>query len=159
MRPKYRHILALAFALVAVPCCAQNIVNAYEGLEAKCPELGICLPAEFVRARDADSIEWRVKGSAFVFASRLIDCWAPELHSKDAGERSIAEAGKAFAEKQCEGKELRVYIPLPKTNQPLKMLTFDRIPSRIYLSDYRTLNELLIQNGYASSTKNGKLGK
>lgn len=125
----------------------------------ECPPLGLCLPAQFVRARDADTIEWRVPGSAFVFASRLIDCWAPEKDGGNQFTRAIARQGTEFTTAACAGRELRVYIPLPKGPQPLKSLTFDRIPSYVFVDDDTTLNVLLIENKFASTTKGGELGK
>lgn len=125
-----------------------------------CPPTGLCLPVEFVRARDADTIEWRLPGSAFVFASRLIDVWSPETRGGNQFTRAIAERGKAFAANQCiRAERLRVFIPLPRGEQPLKSLTFDRIPSYIYLNDTETLNQLVVENKFASSTKGGELGQ
>jgi endonuclease YncB( thermonuclease family) len=127
---------------------------------ATCPPLGITLRAEFVRARDADTIEWRIAGSSFVWASRLIDTWAPEVRGSDAELKAIAIAGKVYAKEQCEkSKKLRVFIPFSIREQPLKALSFDRIPSYVYLDDFTTLNSAMVRAGYASTTKGGKLGE
>lgn len=148
----------LALAAAAL-CLLPTWAASPPGLPTPCPALGLTLNAELVRVRDADTIEWRVPGSAFVWASRLIDVWAPETDSRDPALKEIAVKGKAFAKAQCEqAVGLRVYIPLPKGPQPLKGLTFDRIPSWVYLDDTTTLNELVVRNGFASRKKGGELG-
>lgn len=126
----------------------------------ECPPLGLALPAEFVRARDADTIEWRLPGSAFVWASRLIDVWAPEIDSKNADERKRATEGKTFVSKRCAlARTLAVHVPLPDTRQPLKALTFDRVPSWVWLDGDVLLNLLVVKSGYASSMKGGRWGE
>lgn len=125
-----------------------------------CPACGLTLPAEFVRARDADTIEWRVPGSAFVFASRLIDVWAPETDGRDVALKAIAAKGKEFVHATCrQAGDMRVYMPLPSGAQPLKALTFDRVPSFVYIKDGILLNSLIVASGFASSVKGGKLGE
>lgn len=124
-----------------------------------CPPLGLALPAEFVRTRDADTLEWRVPGSAFVFASRLIDVWAPETDSTDPADKERAIAGKLFVTQQCQAaKFLTIQIPLPDSRQPLKFLTFDRLPSWVWLDTKVLLNRLIVKAGYAASYKHGRRG-
>ncbi len=125
------------------------------------PPIGLTLRMEFVRARDGDTIEARVHGSAFVFAIRLIDVWAPELDSKDAHLKSVAANGRDFITDRCKGGDhLTVFVPFKSTEQPLKALTFDRVPAWVYIGDDSvTLNEQIVSEGFASSTKGGNLGE
>ena len=121
----------------------------------ECPPVGLCLHVDYVRARDADTIEVRIHGSAFVWAVRLLECWAPPLRS-DVGAR-----GKAFVEDILEdesSQELRLYVPPPKGQQPLKALTFDRILGYLFVDDTTTLNQMVVSAGLASTTKGGAIG-
>ena len=151
--PATRTLLGTSLALALVAICRGEAPTML-------PPPGLYLDAQFVRARDADTIEWKVPGSAFVFASRLIDVWAPETDGGDQFTRALAARGKAFATEQClHAKRFAVYIPLPKGSQPLKSLTFDRIPSYIYLDEKTLLNTILVSQGFASSKKGGQIGE
>ena len=127
---------------------------------AACPPFGLTLPAEFVRARDADTIEWRLPGSAFIWASRLIDVWAPEINAKNPDDRKRAAEGKTFVSKRCAlARSLTVHVPLPDTRQPLKALTFDRVPSWVWIDGVTSLNKVVVQMGFAASMKGGRWGE
>ena len=123
------------------------------------PEPGFCAPVYFVRARDGDTLEVCIQGTALTWAIRLIDVWAPELHSGE--QRQQAAASKAFLEETmhaADPSQLRLFVPPPKTLNVLASLTFDRIPGYIWIGDV-CLNELIVAKGYASSTKGGQLGQ
>lgn len=115
--------------------------------------------AEFVRARDGDTIEWKLPGSAFVWASRLIGVWCYETDSKNETERRIGLKAKEFVASECKAAGVfGIFVPFGSSiKQPLKALTFDRIPSYVYL-DGECLNEAIIRAGFGSSKKGGELG-
>lgn len=128
------------------------------------PQIGLCVPAYFAGVRDADTILVQLRGSSFVFALRLRDVWAPEINEKNETRREIARHGKLWLQELCqEQSDLIVFIDLSGVgNQPLKALTFDRIPAWVWFDSRKpqpTLNEQIVANGFASSTKNGMLGK
>ena len=109
------------------------------------------------RCRDGDTIVVRVNGSAFTWAVRLIDCWCPELRAPKG------YAAKKYVEEilqQIDPSELRLFIPAPSSANLLReLLSFDRVLGHIFISPTQSLNELLVQFGYASSTKTGELGQ
>jgi endonuclease YncB( thermonuclease family) len=125
------------------------------------PPLGLTAKVLLVRTRDADTIEVRLQGSAYIFAIRLIDTWCPETDSKNPGLKAIALQGKKFTDARCKSNNyLTVFIPLKATDYPLKALTFDRIPAWVFIGEEETtLNEQLVTEGLASSQKGGKLGE
>lgn len=128
------------------------------------PPLGITFDADYVRARDPDTIEVRPAGMNIVIALRLIRTWAPELHSQDAEERSKSANGREWVNARLTDKKLRVFVPFSGVGeQPLKSLTFDRVPSWVYVKgmqpDNITFNQMVVMNGFASSKKGGKLGE
>lgn len=122
------------------------------------PEPGIATPCSYNRTRDGDTVEVRISGS-LVWAIRLVNVWAPELHSGE--QRKQAAAAKAFVQEvleRADPAELLLWVPLPKGENILKSLTFDRVPGYIWIGDV-CLNELIVAKGYASSTKGGQLGE
>jgi endonuclease YncB( thermonuclease family) len=124
------------------------------------PSPGLCVWMEYVKTRDGDTIEARLPGSAFVFALRLFEVWSPETDSRDSEQKRIALAGKAFVQKKCEGKMLLVYVPFTQSVYPLKALTFDRVPSFVWVEgDKTSLNVQVVAGGFASTDKGGALGK
>lgn len=130
-----------------------------------CPPRGLCLSVAFVRARDGDTIEVSLPGGALVFAVRLVDCWAPELRRGTDAERRKGYEALEYARQVCEAADpgdLRLHIPLPEGDvrgvNPLKWITFDRIPGYLYVGGSRTLNEMLVAAGLASTSKGGELG-
>lgn len=113
------------------------------------PQPGLCLPCELEKVRDGDTVVVRVLAGAYQWAIRLIDCWAPEGYT-NKGKAASAYAATILA----TTPNLHVYIPAPNyTENLLKNLTFDRIPGYIYLSETKTLNELMVESGHATARK------
>jgi len=143
-----------------------STLQAQEAFAPKvCPEFGITLPIKFHRSRDADTHEVKLPGGSTVWAIRLIKTWSPELNRGTEHDKRIARLGTIYASKVLsESDDLRLFIPIRKdfnlrgTNL-LKAFSFDRIPGYIYVGKYRTLNQMLIDEGFASSTKKGRLGQ
>lgn len=125
------------------------------------PPVGLTLRMEFVRARDADTIEARVHGSAYIFALRLIDVWAPELTDADARRKLVSESGRDFVTRRCQSAApLTVFVPLSGSDYPLRALTFDRVLAWVWVGDEKeTLNRQVVRAGFASSTRDGGLGE
>lgn len=132
-----------------------------------CPPMGITVPVELVDVRDGDTIEVRLRGSNYVWAIRLMDCWAPELHRGPHEERGLARKSAAIAREILESADagdLRLFVPWPEkfngeTINPLSIATFDRVPGFIYVGPNQTLNRMMVAKGLASSTKEGPLGQ
>lgn len=116
------------------------------------PPAGLCLPVVLVRVRDGDTVEVRLQNSTYVWAIRLIDCWAEELNTPEG------KAAKRFAEEVCREADatgtLYLWVPAPRdVRNLLKNLTFDRIPGHLFVSSDRTLNEMLVLAGHATLNK------
>jgi endonuclease YncB( thermonuclease family) len=117
------------------------------------------VPVEFIRVRDADTVEVRLPASPFTWAVRLLDVWAPELHRGD--DQALARRGARWlGDYLAACDDLRLYVPLPVGDNLLKSLSFDRVVGVIYVGPHgQTMNELVIRSGFASSTKGGPLGR
>lgn len=132
----------------------------------KCPPLGFTFPVELVDVRDGDTVEVRLRGSHYVWAIRLADCWAPELHRGPEGTRDVARKAAQMAREilsLADEGDLRLFIPWPETGDkpinPLSLATFDRVVGFIYVGPSQTLNRMLVNMGLASTTKDGQLGQ
>jgi len=113
------------------------------------PAYGLCLPVQYVRCRDGDTVVVSLYDSEREWAIRLINTWCVEMHEPDGKE------AKAYAEKILSGcNNLALYIPAPHyLKNLLQNLTFDRIPGWLFISETRTLNEIMVAQGYATETK------
>lgn len=114
------------------------------------PAVGVCLPVRVVRVIDGDTVVVRVPGIACEWHLRLIDVWAAERNT-DQG-----QVAKAWLEHYLAANDARgvlVHIPLPATPlNPLRNLTFDRVPSYLWTGD-RCVNSEIVAAGLASATK------
>lgn len=128
--------------------------------------MGITVPVELVDVRDGDTVEVKLRGSHYVWAIRLRDCWAPELHKGPIEHRALARKAKEIAREILTGADpgdLRLFIPWPAASEgPINLLglaTFDRVVGFIYVGPSQTLNRMLVNMGLASTTKEGPLGQ
>jgi len=114
------------------------------------PPVGICVPVRYERCRDGDTVEVTLPKSDYIYAVRLADCWCPELR-EDCG----IEA-KEFAESVLEDAErVHLFVPLDgvNTNVLAALTTFDRIVGVLWVSPTKSLNEMLVEAGYATREK------
>lgn len=127
----------------------------------RCPPFGLCVPVQPLRVRDTDTIEVQVVGASLVWAIRLDGVWAPELRRGDEDSKELAREGKRWLEQiLAELDDLRLHVALPTDRNILKAITFDRVVGTIWIgSGDNTLNRMIVERGYASSTKGGRLGE
>lgn len=132
----------------------------------RCPPIGLTLPVELVKLRDADTPVVRLRNSPYEWAVRLIDCWCPEKNRGTPEEKEVARKAGVYAANVLADGDLRLYVP-PSGDGPgeshsvnlLKLFTFDRVLGHLYVGPSQTLNRMLVSAGYASSTKGGELGR
>lgn len=117
-----------------------------------CPPFGICVPVIYRRARDGDTIEVSLPQSRWIWAVRLLDCWVDD-HGTDEFRRDST----AYAESVCQGADrLVLFVPFNVTKvlrNILSMFTFDRILGYLYVTNDRTLNEMMVTRGFATFEK------
>lgn len=120
------------------------------------PELGWVTDVKYIKNYDADSIDLEIRKKIRV---RLLDCWAPEIKSKDQYKKEIAKEGRDFVNSVLSSaKEIRLFIPTEQSGDFSHLMTFDRLLGYIWV-DGKNLNELIVKNEFASSKKDGKLGE
>ena len=126
-----------------------NAVASYSSLpDSKPDSLEMQLPAKIIEVHDGDTVTVEFKIEARI---RLIDCWAPELKTKEG------DAAKEFLGKLLK-PESDVYIKIPFNGQVQKSLSLNRVLGKVYrdidadgVSD--NLSEVMVKWGMATETK------
>ena len=112
------------------------------------PRFGLSLPCELIRIKDADTVVVSILRGRFRPAIRLIGADAPESDTQEG------MAATAFAEEllgNCTA--LSLYIPATRhLENLLTNLTFERLPGYIFLDEYHTYSDALVQAGHAVRT-------
>lgn len=121
-----------------------------------CPPEGFCARCEWVRSRDGDTVEVRLR-TGQVCAVRLLDCWCDKL------ETEAGRAAKAFLDSLLEKNDdvLRVWVQPPvdrdgdgvvDVTDLLRILTFDRVLGRLFIGT-QDVSEIMVMHGYATAEK------
>jgi len=120
------------------------------------PPLGLCCEVTWLRNRDADTPEVRLRTGQTI-AVRLIDCWAAERGTRDG------DAATAFLDDllgRCDPGDLRAWFPPPPAGPDgrlditdvLRAASFDRLPGRLYIGSI-DVSDYLVQAGHATATR------
>lgn len=88
---------------------------------------------------------------------RLLDCWAPEIRTRDENEKERGYAAKAYLESLLESGEI-VLVDIPMTTKLQDSLTFGRVLAYIYtdVDDDGTkenVSKEMVEAGHATRTK------
>lgn len=85
------------------------------------PPLGQTSRVTFVSAVDGDTIDVEVRTR---YRIRLLDCWAPEVRTKNAQEKQRGLMAKRYLDALIRGKQGTLFIPM--TGTVADSLTLDR---------------------------------
>lgn len=118
-----------------------------------CPPTGITIDAQVVRVIDGDTI---VVASTVEYHVRLLDCWAPESRTKDAGEKERGLKSKARMADLVTGKTVRVH--LPGQSDITDMVTLGRVLGRVWILHSgvpaaRDVSSIMVNENLATPTK------
>lgn len=123
------------------------------------PPLGLCVPVEYVRCRDADTVVVKLRTSQQV-AVRLIDCWAAEAGTRE-GDRASDYCERLLADAREQNLPMVAWFPLAcdrdksgviDLTDMLKALSFDRVPGRLFVGD-RDLSVILVAEALATKER------
>ncbi len=112
------------------------------------PPHGFCVPVEYRRCLDGDTIEVSIFGGETVSHVRLLDCWCPEM-SEPGGAEAKRYAEKLLA--MC--RRPSVMVPFNGENLLTAITSMGRLLGYLFLSDTETLNEKLVAAGHATQSK------
>ena len=114
------------------------------------PPAGWSVPVKIIDVYDGDTVVVEVKKH---FRVRLLDCWAPEIKTKDAAEkvRGIA-ARDHLAQILPEGTQGTLYVP---GNTDIgKSITFGRFLGHIWAKDgTANVSQQQVEAGFATPEK------
>lgn len=116
------------------------------------PPPGFSFQADVIRVVDGDTVVVRpIPPDVTV---RLLDCWAPEIHTKDSNKRELGIVSKNNLEKILLEKTVIVYVPSPKSWKLEDAFSFGRVLAKIYVDD-KDVSDLQVKGGFAFPKKPG----
>lgn len=138
-----RHTEAIVVALGVASVLVGAVAFATE------PRGTISVPCEVVEVYDGDTMTVRVSVDLRV---RLLDCWAPELKTRDAAEKVKGVAAMEHLRKLApSGAKAQLTIPL-NGDRLDDILTFGRVLGRVSV-DGKDLSEQQVKAGHARVMK------
>lgn len=121
------------------------------------PEPGVMRRCRVVEVYDGDTVTLEL---ITPLRLRLIDCWAPEIRTKDDKEKALGNASKLHLQGLAEGKEGHVFIPLQNVDRLDDILTLGRVLGCVWIEDDpESLSQKQVAAELASTTKGGELGE
>lgn len=119
------------------------------------PALGWTTAAQITRVIDGDTIDVTVTRKLRV---RLLDCWAPEVRTRDLAEKERGLAAKAALEALVEshGATGVLFIPTGAGQELADVLSFGRVLGKMHLPEIGNLSQVMVGLGHAKKTKSGE---
>lgn len=121
------------------------------------PPLGITARCSVVNVVDGDTLDIELRVPMRI---RLLDCWAPESRTTDPVEKAKGLAAKkALVELTEHRVHGQVFIPTGTASSIKDVLTLDRLLGKVWMDGQNfDLSTAQVIEGYASTTKGGRLG-
>ena len=121
------------------------------GHATKAPQPGWITRAKVVSVYDGDTLTIEVTRRMRV---RLLDCWCPEIRTRDKEEKERGLAAKAHLSKLLpEGSE--VVLQIPSGTDLGKSFTFGRVLGNIWADKdaVSSVSEQMVDSGHATAAK------
>lgn len=135
--------------LAVTQCAVLVLFVACACLMAEQPRSQISVPCEVVEVYDGDTMTVRVSMDLRI---RLLDCWAPEVKTKDDAEKVKGIAARNHLQKLAPvGSAAQLMIPL-NGDRLDNILTLGRVLGRVSV-DGRDLSEQQVKAGHAKVSK------
>lgn len=114
------------------------------------PATGWTTAARITEVYDGDTVTVEVTRR---FRVRLLDCWAPEIRTRDAAEKARGLQAAAFLTELAEGREAVLHVPLDGIDAA-GAWSMGRILGHLWLpGDDRPLSEHMVRAGHATREK------
>lgn len=124
-------------------------------LENQPYEQSLLIKGKIINIHDGDTVTVRVSKDISV---RLLDCWAPEINSKDEEENKKGLASKQFLSTMLNNDD-EVTVEIPLYDNLSKSLTFGRFLGNIWRDINgdgvkENISNEMVKNNYATKRKN-----
>jgi endonuclease YncB( thermonuclease family) len=120
------------------------------------PPTGYCTNCTVVRIIDGDTVEVEIVKRVPV---RLLDCWSPELRTKDQQEKLLGLAAKARLTELAKGKSATLFVPTSEAGNINDIDTMGRVLGRLWIEgETESLSEMQVKAKHASTKKGRTLG-
>ena len=121
------------------------------------PEQNLTTKAVVKEVYDGDTVVVTIQKD---FRVRMLDCWAPEIKTRNPEEKKRGEESRNFL-KSLVNIDDEVIVEIPMTDRIQDSLTFGRVLAYLWkdidgdgkLDD---VSDVMIQKGFATKTKKGK---
>lgn len=113
------------------------------------PKRGLTAKCRITEVYDGDTITVEVMVPVRV---RLLDCWAPEIRTKNQTEKKLGLESKSNLKELAEGKEGIIHLPWEDARRLDDTLTFGRVLADVWV-DGDSLSEMQVLGGFATDTK------
>jgi len=114
-----------------------------------CPKPGVALRCQVVKVVDGDTIEIEIVRRVRV---RLLDCYAPEVRTKDNEEKVLGIASKEHLKVLAEGRWATLLIPTTGARRLEDVETFGRVLGHVWVDgETSTLSEIQVSTGHATT--------
>lgn len=106
------------------------------------------LPAKVVSVYDGDTVKVQFTTE---FNIRMLDCWAPEVKTKDPDEKRRGIEAKKYLETLLKPGD-EVVLEIPYDGKIGDSVSLGRFLAKVY-KDNNNISELMVKSGYAKATK------
>ena len=121
------------------------------------PEQNLTTKAVVKEVYDGDTVVVTIQND---FRVRMLDCWAPEIKTRNPEEKKRGEESRDFL-KSLVNIDDEVIVEIPMTDRIQDSFTFGRVLAYLWkdidgdgkLDD---VSDVMIQKGFATKTKKGK---
>tara|TARA_Y100001973_G_C4984674_1_gene225923 strand:+ start:62 stop:535 length:474 start_codon:yes stop_codon:yes gene_type:complete len=143
-------VTAVATNLFWILIAANNPIN-YQ------PEQNLTTKAVIKEVYDGDTVVVTIQKD---FRVRMLDCWAPEIKTRNTEEKKRGQKSKEFLKSLLHVDDT-VIVKIPMTDRIQDSFTFGRVLAYLWkdvdgdgkLDD---VSDVMIQKGFATKTKKGK---
>lgn len=113
------------------------------------PPVGLTTPCRVLEVYDGDTITVELRIPIRV---RLLDCWAPEVKTKDVTEKQLGIKSREHLVSLAQGKEATMFIPFVGVERLDGVFTFGRVLAHVWV-DGQSLSESQVEAGHATVRK------
>jgi len=114
-------------------------------------ETQLRVPCEVIEVYDGDTVTVRLTVDVRI---RLIDCWAPEIRTKDALEKQYGQHARLTLAELLHGERTHLIVPLSGADRLDDVLTLGRVLGRIWIADSQLdASDEMVRMGVAMGVK------